>query len=145
MGSLWPTDPAELAIADQWMDWHRSDISLFFFDMFRAKIRLPPEQQNPQQIAAAAVTCGKIFAILDQHLANRDYITGNQLTMGDIPLGAMMYRYFELNIDRPSLPNIQAWYARLCDRKAYRHHVMIPFGKNLAEWQAHETESTGIQ
>ena len=143
-GSLWPNDRAELAIADQWMEWHRSDISFFFFDMFRAKIRLPVEQQDAEQIAAAAETCGKIFAILDRHLAGRDYVAGQQLTMGDIPLGAMMYRYFELDIDRPSLPNMEAWYARLCDREAYRHHVMIPFGKNLADWQALEAESTGI-
>jgi glutathione S-transferase len=25
---------------------------------------------------------------------------------------------------RPSHPNVEAWYARLCDRPAYREHVV---------------------
>jgi glutathione S-transferase len=36
-------------------------------------------------------------------------------------------RYFELEIERPSLPNVEAWYRHLQERSAYREHVMIPF------------------
>ena len=48
-------------------------------------------------------------------------------TMGDIPAGAQLYRYFTLDIERPSLPNVEAWYARLQERSAYREHVMVPY------------------
>jgi glutathione S-transferase len=54
--------------------------------------------------------------------------------MADIPLGAMMYKFFNLVIERPSLPNIEAWYARLCERPAYRTHAMIAFGSSPEEW-----------
>jgi glutathione S-transferase len=30
-------------------------------------------------------------------------------------------------IERPALPNLEAWYARLTERPAYRAHVMLPF------------------
>jgi len=40
---------------------------------------------------------------------------------------ATLYRYFELEIERPSLPRVEAWYDRLSSRPAYREHVMIPF------------------
>ena len=36
-------------------------------------------------------------------------------------------KYFELDIERPSIPNVEAWYRRLQDRQAYREHVMVPF------------------
>lgn len=36
-----------------------------------------------------------------------------------------MYRYFTMPIERPSLPNAQAWYQRLIAREAYKTHVMI--------------------
>ena len=47
--------------------------------------------------------------------------------MADIPAGTTLYRYFEMEIERPVLPRVEAWYARLKDRPAYRQHVMIPF------------------
>jgi glutathione S-transferase len=49
--------------------------------------------------------------------------------MGDIPLGAVAYRYYNVAIERPS------------ERPAYREHVMNFFGTNPDEWQALERQS----
>jgi glutathione S-transferase len=46
-------------------------------------------------------------------------------------LATSLYRYFELEIERPSVPNVEAWYRRLQERVAYREHVMVPFGELL--------------
>jgi glutathione S-transferase len=51
------------------------------------------------------------------------------LSLADIPVGTTLYRYFELDIERPQVPNVEAWYGRLQQRPAYRAHVMIPFGE----------------
>ena len=76
--------------------------------------------------------------ILDTHLSDRDYVAGSTFTMADIPLGAVAYRYFNVDVQRPSLPNTEAWYQRLCARPAYQKHVMRFFGTNPDEWQALE-------
>jgi glutathione S-transferase len=47
--------------------------------------------------------------------------------LADIPAGTALYRYFELDIERPSVPNVEAWYERLASRPAYRARVMLPF------------------
>jgi glutathione S-transferase len=47
--------------------------------------------------------------------------------LADIQIATNLYRYFNLDIDRPSVPNVEAWYRRLQDRGAYRQHVMVPF------------------
>ena len=52
---------------------------------------------------------------------------GDRLTLADIPIGTHLYRYFNLEIERPSVPNLHAWYHRLQERPAYRAHVMVPF------------------
>jgi glutathione S-transferase len=52
---------------------------------------------------------------------------GDGLTLADIPAGTSLYRYFELDIKRPDLPHVAAWYERLQQRPAYREHVMVPF------------------
>lgn len=144
-GSLWPTDPKQLALADQWMEWQRSDISFVFFDMFRGKIRVPPDKVDHAKLAQVGRQCGEIFTLLDRHLATQPYVAGSVMTMGDIPIGAMMYRYVEMDIERPPLEHLMQWYKRLTDRVAYQKHVMIPFGKNLADWESLETASAGVQ
>lgn len=142
-GSLWPSEPAELAMADMWMEWHRSDIASAFFPLFQAKVRgLPiPEEKQAQMV----LDCGRIFGQLDAQLSGREYICGPSLTVADIVNGAIMYRYMNLDIERPELPNLSAWYGRLVARPAYQKHVMVEFGRNIDEWNVHEAANAGIQ
>ena len=65
--------------------------------------------------------------------------------MGDIPIGTLLYRYFTLDIERPDIPHVSAWYERLTSRAAYQQHVMIPFGRNSDEWLEQEKLNAGIQ
>ena len=37
----------------------------------------------------------------------------DHLTVADIPLGCVAYRWYALPIERPELPNLRAWYQRL--------------------------------
>jgi glutathione S-transferase len=139
-GGLLPDGEAGYAIADQWMDWCKTSVYPQFIDLFMALVRTEPENRDPGRIADGAGRLGASLAILDAHLAERAYIAGDRLTMADIPYGPVAYRYFNLEIERPALPHVGAWYARLCERPAYRAHVMIPFGRDLAEWTRLERE-----
>ena len=44
-------------------------------------------------------------------LADRRYLLGDVPTLADIPAGTALYRYFGLDIERPAVPNVEAWYA----------------------------------
>ena len=52
-----------------------------------------------------------------------------RITLADIPAATSLYRYFELEIERPAVRNVEGWYRRLQQRPAYREHVLIPFGE----------------
>ena len=41
-----------------------------------------------------------------------------------IPAGGS---YFEIDVKRPSVPHVEAWYRRLQERSAYREHIMVAF------------------
>ncbi len=125
-GGLWPTDPAARGLADRWMDWSSTSFAGPFGQVFLPLVRLPPEKRDPAAIANAAAECGKLLAIIETALADRPFLGGEELTIGDIPLGCAAYGYFNLPIERPSLPHVEAWYQRLTERKAYRDAVMIP-------------------
>ncbi len=127
-GTLWAEDPAERSLADRWIDWTESTLQPpFMGGVFWAFYRTPPERHDKPAIARSIARCAEIFGRLDRHLGNRPFLAGERFTMGDVPAGAQLYRYFTLDIERPSLPHVEAWYARLQERPAYREHVMVPY------------------
>ena len=111
------------------------------FAVFWGLVRTEPEQRDVDTLAQRANRLGTTLRILEQNLGERPCVAGDELTMGDIPIGAGLYRYFNLDINRPSLPNVEAWYAELCQRQAYQQHAMVPFGGSPQEWL--ELERTG--
>jgi glutathione S-transferase len=126
-GSLWPEDAGARARSDLWTDWVLADLQPAFIGLFWNLYRTPEEQRNWNLIRQGIARSAILFQLLDRHLGEHAFIAGDVLTMGDIPAGAQLYRYFELEIDRPSLPNVEAWYARLQEREPYRTHVMVSF------------------
>ena len=127
-GTLAPQDRRAFAVADQWMDWSHTTIQPdIIATCFIGLIRTTAAERNTAAIAAAAKRAGERLAILDAQLKGRDYIGGMTLTMADIALGTLMYRYYTMLIARPSLTNVEAWYARLCARPPYQANVMIEY------------------
>jgi glutathione S-transferase len=127
VGTLWDPDPARRAVADQWMDWMQATLYRHFMDLFWGLVRTPAEQWDWPAIRAAKERLARHYGILDRTLATRPYLAGDQFSMADIPAGTTLYRYYEMEIDRPRLDHVRSWYERLAERPAYRSHVMVPF------------------
>ncbi|WLH14239.1 glutathione S-transferase [Pseudomonas hefeiensis] len=124
-GSAWyPADPQARAMADKWMDWTTSSFADPFRTVFWGVLRTPAEQQDWTAIHAAIKVCDGLLAMADQTLSEQPYLSGDEIGMGDIPLGSFIYAWFEMPIERAALPHLQAWYARLQQRPAYRKAVM---------------------
>jgi glutathione S-transferase len=126
-GALWATTPSERSLADRWMDWSLATLQPDFMQLFWGYYRTPEGQRDLSAVAAATQRCASAHQTLDKHLETHRYLAGDRLTMGDIPAGTSLYRYFSLDVARPALPHVEAWYGRLKERPAYREHVMLPF------------------
>ena len=48
---------------------------------------------------------------------------GGKLTLTPV-LTRVLYRYYTLDIERPSTPHVEAWYERMAARPAYKEHVI---------------------
>jgi glutathione S-transferase len=129
-GRFWSDDPAERSLAERWMDWSQASLQPdFLMGVFWGFYRTPEGQRDLPAIATKIGACARHFELLDRILADRAYLCGERLTLADIPAGTSLYRYFEIDIERPAIPNVEAWYRRLQERPAYREHVMVPFGE----------------
>ena len=127
-GTLCPVDAYQRALADQWLEWTKTTVLPHLVTVLFKTTRVPVEDWDVEAIAAGAQGYADALTVVDEQLAGRDYLLGEQLTMADITLGAYAYRYYNVPVERPPRPRVEAWYERLCARPAYREHVMIPFG-----------------
>lgn len=125
---FWCDDAAERSRADRWMDWAQTTLQpAFLTGVFWGFYRTPPERRDPARVEQSIAQCAQHFRTLDAVLAAQPFLAGDTISLADIAAGTHLYRYFELDIARPDIPHVQAWYERLKARPAYRTHVMIPF------------------
>jgi glutathione S-transferase len=125
-GKLWPTNAHGRALADQWMDWCNSHLWVVFPIVIVGLLRTPPEKRDNDAIARANETLEAEWAVLDAQLAKTPFVAGDTFSAGDIPAGVFAWRRYELPVQRSPLPNLDAWYARLKERPAFRKIVMTP-------------------
>lgn len=127
---LWAADPAVRAPIDGWMDWAQTALQpAFLGGVFWGWHRTPEAQRDTAAVARALDQTVACLRKVDRQLADRPFVGGEMLSLADIAIGAHLYRYFELDIERPALSRVEAWYGRLTARAAYREHVMVPFAE----------------
>jgi glutathione S-transferase len=124
---LLPEDLAKRALAEKWMDFQLGTLFPAFRAGFLGLTRTPPEERDPDAIAASLRETARLLAVLDAHLEGEGFVAGEGLGVGDVALGPVVYRWLNIEIDRPNLPNLQRWHSRLTERPAYRKTVMVPF------------------
>ena len=123
-GTLCPEDPQARADADRWMDWQQTTVAPQITPIFWNLVRTPEPDRDPAAIEAGRLGMIPLMQIVDRHLSARSFMVGDRLTMADIPLGVMTYRWLTLIDDRPAMANLEGWYARICERPAFSTTVL---------------------
>ena len=117
-GNLYPTDLQQRFDAERWMEWQQTSVNPASRNGFWHLIRLPDDQRDPALVAQSNAAVELLMAILDAHLATRNFMVGERFTMADIPLGCEVQRWFGLPQPRTSRPHIERWFATLLARPA---------------------------
>ncbi|AUY23631.1 glutathione S-transferase family protein [Mixta calida] len=126
--TFWPHDPLARATVDVWAEWAKSSVYVGFArPVFWPMIRVAPEKRDTQALAEAMDSLTKLLKIADDRLAQHDYLAGDRLTVADILFGMLLYRYYTLDMARPTLPALENYYQRLTQRPAYQEHVIVPY------------------
>jgi glutathione S-transferase len=125
-GKLWPEELKTRAVADKWMDFMLTTFWPAFRPLFWNLVRTPIDQRDPEAMEESRLKTAEVLGYLDAHLKNRTYIAGDDLTMGDIPMGCGVWRWYGLQFERPELPNLQRWFDNLRQRPAYQSVVLLP-------------------
>ncbi len=128
VGTLEPADMQARARASSWMDWQLTVAAPAITPVFWGLIRTPPEKRDHAAIEAGKVKTMAAMQMLDAQLAKSAFVAGDTLSMGDIPVAVMTYRFRRLMPERSGLDHLERWFTAIEQRPAFKEHVLaIPF------------------
>lgn len=125
---FWPQDPAKRAQVDMWAEWAKINIAMeFTVPVFWRVVRTAPRDQDTNAVQAAVRELEHKLMIADRQLAHAPFLAGPKLTLADIQLGHVLYRYYDIEIERAVFIHLRRYYDDLCQRPAYREHVRVSY------------------
>ncbi|OYQ66110.1 glutathione S-transferase [Pseudanabaena sp. SR411] len=114
--SLWSEDPQIRADIMRWQSWQLAHWypvcqPLQFENFVKSLLQLDePDQQVVQQ---ATDRFHKEASVLNNHLANREYLASNTLTLADFSVASDLTYAIPARFPLENYQHIQAWYARI--------------------------------
>lgn len=119
-GRLLPVDAAARAKVEQWMDWQATELNNAWRYAFMALVRVSPLHRDASQVAASVAQWNRHMGILERQLERTGaFVAGADFSLADIVLGLSVNRWLMTPIERPVLPAVDAYVARLRERPAY--------------------------
>jgi glutathione S-transferase len=122
-GHLYPRDPAARTHVERWMDWQLAVIAPPMGQLLFGLVRSTPETRDPAAIESARRRAAASWTIIDDEVKDQPYLAGDHLSLAEIVLGTLIYRWFAFPIERPELPNLRAWHDRMHQRPGFKKYI----------------------
>lgn len=110
--------PAERTDVERWMDFLLAAVNPGYLAAFKGA-KLTPEEQTAEYKEAVKDLAAQM-AIVDGHLAGKEFLALGKLTIADIAHGPIMKRCLDFKIDRKAMPNLERWMAAIAARPAFK-------------------------
>ena len=118
---LYPKDAEARASVEAWMDWASTDAANGMRPVFHGLVVKNPAFAN--QVESGAKEWAGQMRVLEEHLAAKGpYVMGNSFTIGDIPAGLVVNRWFTIKFDKPEFKALSGYYDRLAERPGFKAH-----------------------
>ncbi|MBN3053763.1 glutathione S-transferase family protein [Pectobacterium brasiliense] len=126
--TFWPHDIDARVEIDKWGEWAKINIAMnFTAPVFWKVVRTAAKDRDEQALQNALQVLHNKFSIAEQQIRNNGYIAGGDFSLADIQFGHVLYRYFDIDIERPLYPFIKRYYEELKKRPAFSEHVIISY------------------
>ena len=97
-GRLYPATLEGEAKAWQWSLWSVQEVDRGVNIWSLHAVRLPPEDRDPQRLAEALKVLEPPFKVLEGALAERPYLLGDEFTVADLNVAAVISRAIDMDL-----------------------------------------------
>ncbi len=117
-GTLYPATLEGEAKAWQWSFWAIAEVDRGVNIWSLHAVRLSPGEREAGKRDEALKVLVAPFKVLDAAVAKKLYLLGNDFTVADLNVAAVISR--AVDMDLSAVPNLKAWLTRCLDRPAAR-------------------------
>lgn len=115
--SFLPSDPWKQAQVLSWLFYEQQHLCNHGAGMVHYWTTVVNQaEEKKAEFAAACDKARAEFAYLDRHLAGRDWLIGDGMTIADIAAYAYTHRVPIVGFGLEAYPNVRAWLKRIADR-----------------------------
>jgi len=122
-GKLYPATLEGEAKAWQWSFWAIAEVDRGVNIWSLHAVRLPLEERNAALREEALKIIAAPFQVLDAALAKTPYLLGDEFTVADLNVAAVISR--AIDMDLSATPHLKAWLTRCLDRPAARKALAL--------------------
>ena len=122
-GKLYPGTLEGEASAWQWSFWAIAEVDRGVNIWSLHAVRLPEAERDPAKRDEALKVVAAPFKVLDAALAQQPYLLGNDFTVADLNVAAVISR--AVDMDLSAVPNLKAWLTRCLERPAARDALAL--------------------
>jgi glutathione S-transferase len=123
LGRLYPGALEDEARTWQWSLWALTEVDRGVNIWSLHAVRLPPDERDAAKRAEALKVVAAPFKVLDAAVADRPYLLGEDFTVADLNVAAVISRAIEMDLS--AVPNLKAWLLRCLERPAAREALAL--------------------
>jgi glutathione S-transferase len=122
-GTLYPDTLEGEARTWQWSFWAIAEVDRGVNIWSLHALRLPPDERDAAKRDEALKALQSPFKILDAAVTNQSYLLGNEFTVADLNVAAVISR--AIDMDLAAVPALKAWLLRCLERPAAREALAL--------------------
>jgi glutathione S-transferase len=127
-GKLYPATLEGEAKTWQWTSWALNEVDRGVNIWSLHTVRLPEAERDAAKREEALKVIAKPFKILDAAVSKQPYLIGNEFTVADLNVAAVISRAIEMDLS--AVPHLKAWLERCLARPAAQAALAL---KNKAD------------
>jgi glutathione S-transferase len=116
--SLWPAEPAARADIYKWSFFAMTEVEPQLLTLLRNRVMAPPDQRDEKAALAAVEALKAPLNALEGALKGKEYLLGNNFSIADLNVAAVLSWAPMMKLDLSSTPAVQAWLNKCLGREA---------------------------
>jgi glutathione S-transferase len=116
------TNALEKGLSMQWSFWATSELQPPIIEVFIQKVFVPEDKRDHNVIEKNLNKLPELLNVLNNSLADKKYLAGNQFTIGDINTATVVSICPMMGVDLGAYPNIKSWLGTISERPAFQKY-----------------------